>query len=360
MSSKRYARMGFTLIELLVVVAVIALLLGLLLPSLTWSREVAQSMVGSSNVRQLTVGQLAHAAENDGWVAGPNTTGLLVKARGQDSITGGSYDTAPTSTHDWISPTVGASLGFSPNRAERTRNIFEQFACPKATYQYNLVYALSSPDDIDDFEDEQQKRPYLQLSYLAPSPFLYVNPSSAWRRTINGVQFSVQGSNPTSNNRRETSIFIGFGTPFRTPKTYRPRLDLLKNPSSKAAVADGTRYVEYRGGREPTIELDFDADPAPSIYGSFLSASPAFHGSRAYGRNVPGANGNTFNIDISMRYFGNNNEMHVAHWDGHSERIAKEEAWSNPVRWYPRGSTYSGSSGTPEINEIYEEGERLP
>ncbi|MFC1766613.1 type II secretion system protein, partial [Planctomycetota bacterium] len=44
-------RKAFTLIELLVVIAVIAVLMGILMPSLRMAREQARSMVCSSNLK---------------------------------------------------------------------------------------------------------------------------------------------------------------------------------------------------------------------------------------------------------------------------------------------------------------------
>lgn len=55
---------GFTLIELLVVIAVIALLVGILLPSLASAREAARGTNCLSNFRQLSIGWSLYADEN--------------------------------------------------------------------------------------------------------------------------------------------------------------------------------------------------------------------------------------------------------------------------------------------------------
>ncbi|MEM1185628.1 MAG: type II secretion system protein [Planctomycetota bacterium] len=66
-------RSGFTLIELLVVVAIIALLIGILLPSLGKARNTAKTSVCTSNMRQYGVAATTFSADNDGFIANFDT-----------------------------------------------------------------------------------------------------------------------------------------------------------------------------------------------------------------------------------------------------------------------------------------------
>lgn len=59
-------RKAFTLIELLVVIAVIALLIGILMPSLARARENGKQIVCSSNLRQMAMAARTYVQDNDG------------------------------------------------------------------------------------------------------------------------------------------------------------------------------------------------------------------------------------------------------------------------------------------------------
>jgi len=75
-------RHGFTLIELLVVVSIIALLIAILLPSLQQAREAARRAVCLSNQRQISVGVMLYASDNDAaYPYNPNAAPFAITSR---------------------------------------------------------------------------------------------------------------------------------------------------------------------------------------------------------------------------------------------------------------------------------------
>jgi prepilin-type N-terminal cleavage/methylation domain-containing protein/prepilin-type processing-associated H-X9-DG protein len=69
-------RRGFTLVELLCVIGVVAILLGLLLPTIAGAREAANRTKCQSNLHQLALAFLMYANENDGRFPRPAQVGV--------------------------------------------------------------------------------------------------------------------------------------------------------------------------------------------------------------------------------------------------------------------------------------------
>jgi prepilin-type processing-associated H-X9-DG protein/prepilin-type N-terminal cleavage/methylation domain-containing protein len=67
-------RRAFTLVELLVVIGIIALLISILLPSLSKAREMGKSVKCLSNLRQLGIATVSYANESKSYLPYPTTT----------------------------------------------------------------------------------------------------------------------------------------------------------------------------------------------------------------------------------------------------------------------------------------------
>lgn len=325
-------RSGFTLIELLIVIAIIALLVGILLPALRKAREAAQSLVCKSMERQMGFAMNAYANDWKEYFPGPNTSG----ADGQ--LTAGAlylFDkspTTPTSTHDWMSPMFGDSAGLSPNRAQRTKQLFERFGCAAARIDIDTLFGGAG--DASQFQALFQQEGFGQISHLSPSSFHYFpNADVATRSRYQGA----------------TLKFDQFSAPVAVNANYRPRLDKVgTQASNKVFASDGTRYYD-------PPRLDFDIEPNPGVFGSFTDSGPLFHGSTAYGR---GHVGNPINIKLSFRHPGQ--VINIVYFDGHAGSMTAPQAWTDATPWYPGGSVYNGGSGTPESQAFHESGEVLP
>jgi prepilin-type N-terminal cleavage/methylation domain-containing protein/prepilin-type processing-associated H-X9-DG protein len=330
-------RRGFTLIELLVVIAIIAILISLLLPGLGQAREIARQLVCSSHLKQLAMAQGMYAGSYDDHFATATTSGLWgqINRQGQQGYVGDTTSETPVSTVDWISPIMGEALNLSPNRARRTAQIFNDFACASARlYNQEVFVGGGGGTDASQFLEILNNEGIRQISYLAPAGFHY------WPASMRPRISAMLGHNNGT---------FTIATPVNVNTNYRPRLDLLgTQPSMKIVAADGTRFLR----KAPPL-LNFDSNPTPEIYGSFTEASPIYHGNTAYGRAIrSGANAPADHRHVlSFRHAGR--AINTAYFDGHVSRMRSEDAWTSAWPWYPGGSVYNGGNATPESIQFY-------
>jgi len=348
-SSPGHHNAAFTLIELLVVIMIIALLIGILLPSLSSARQAGQLVVNQANQRQLTTGQLTFSFSNDDEYATLNSgiqgeLQFVFRTQGPAAaralMEGNTAPTTPTSLLDWVSPTLGEELGLSPNRAERTYQIFSEFGDPRAKRVNDLLYGTSG--DYDDFDEIQQQRGYPQMSYLAPATFHYGGYGRGPASRGGGIRLGTGPDGPVFGTN-------GYDEPFNVPDSFKPRLDRIGQPSGKIMLADGTRY--WNGN-----VLDFDVNATPILYGSFTSQTPIRRDSTAYKRpgylipdlQIPSLYQNNEHWKFSVRYM-NHTRLTAAFFDGHVEAIPVDEAYGKVDMWAPAGTEIT------EIDELTDE-----
>mgnify|MGYP001311860922 CR=1 FL=1 len=326
-------RAAFTLIEALVVTAIVALLVGVLVPALSITRDAAREAACTAQQRRLHVGTMSWAQSHNDQIPGVNVTGLryMRNYAAALELLGDTTPTTPTTVFDWISPVMGDEAKLSPNRARRTKQIFEDLGCPGTTRDNDAAWGLSA-GDIADFRELMAQEEIRQISYLSPGPFhLLGKPVTSGEWTAPGKKYTWAG-------------------PAVTPSSYKPLLYRVgTRMSDKVFLADGTRYLASRD------HLDFDAHPNPKYYGSFTSSTPIYTASREYGRapttpefadeNHSSGNVHPHNARLSYRH---RDKIMVVYFDGHAGSMTQTESRTNAAPWYPGGSVFTGIRATEE------------
>ncbi|MBS0198317.1 MAG: type II secretion system protein [Planctomycetes bacterium] len=336
-------RQAFTLIELLVVIAIIALLISVLLPALGKARNVARQLVCSTRIRTMAQAQQTYANNFKDFIAGPNTSGLegqFLDANGRNPYVFDTTSSTPTTTHDFISPTLGDSLGFSANRALRTWDILQNFSCPHIR-DTAVDWNGGGGADLIQFRNVRVTYGWKITSYLSPAAFHYR------RQNVPQSLAEYRPADEPSSTRAAVTKYLN-PNPATLPTNYIPRLDRVGlQLSNKVIVADGTRYLNT----DSSVRFfDFDPTPAPNVYGNFLASGPIYQDSSEYGRGYD--SGSRINVKASFRHAGQ--VINAGYFDGHVGTLKSTEAWENAELWYPSNTEWTGTSATPESAAKYQ------
>jgi prepilin-type N-terminal cleavage/methylation domain-containing protein/prepilin-type processing-associated H-X9-DG protein len=361
---------GFTLIELLVVVAIIALLISILLPSLTCARESARAAKCGVLLRSFGLGLHAYMNGNKDYIPGVNTSGLAVELAQRESGAAAALRDSrlPTQTYDWMMPILLGETEFGSTRAKRMATLINDFQCPSQVgLKVDELYGpgLTASPDRQDFTQEPAILEAAPLSYLMPIHFQW------WGQELrNFVLHSGSGGRPEPIMPQVSST--GFAVVHF--ERYKSQLSQVGRAAEKIAVADGTRFVDA----PPDYILDFDVDPSPNFFGSFCSNGGWWGGSQAYGvrRNSinwdgdpvqaqnPAALGkalrwsyrhgcNTRNTEPDDAQ-GNRGSINALFFDGHVGRLNDRQSRRIDY-WYPKGARVNAPNEgltTPEQGYI--------
>lgn len=348
MKTKPSNRRAFTLVELLVVVAIIALLIGVLLPALSSARESGYSISCSNMQRQLAMGASSYAGSADGFYPGINSSGVGISGafgNASNQIATNSKGSLPVQRWDWM--TCSIDEGLPDERAKRFRQLMTKFACPSCR-ETGGVYPNSSDGYSNLVQLDIKKNGLFPISsYLMPANF-------QWRGALEaGATTAKSDGTVTDTNGKLLGFY--YPTSFKevTPVSFIPRTDGVKSPSSKVFCADGARYLDG----PPVSAWDFDATLEGGTFGAFTDSGPMFKSSVAYG--LPNESTASNNGNAAASSYRHKGKINAAFFDGHIDTLT-DDVSRNPKYWYPSGYKFTGTDCSQKSFNYLKAGDKIP
>ena len=355
---------GFTLVELLVVISIIALLISILLPSLSKARDQAKTVVCSTRIKGILLAMATYAAESNDYIAGsPSTTGSALFGPETNNILQLrlAWNIDPVQIWDFEG---GMARQFSMNLstrpfAERFKEIrdMKAFLCPSNKYITDTYRGTQAAWKVPRGRmiSYNTSRNYMwpacgalmEASFPDPMGRRPVNP----RWNVAGIGFAVCVTNTGDQMAAWTS---------EKPKPgYVPRLDQIGSPADKVFVADGARFVDIGPDEGP----DTNSEPYSKWGGTFADTGPyTDQFTRSWNRIAGYRQGSDIARDprvFSYRHGKKegflplgNYRMNMGFFDGHVE-VMNDISSANPHHWMPKGFKLHSDGIAPDVIEKY-------